>query len=183
MDEVSAISTLEADHVSEFHQWALGNLTVNTNRGLYGEWLVGKALNAISVGDARVEWNYFDLRHGNMTIEVKTSGLSQSWNSHLLSTPRFDIAPRKWIWDAMTDEWGILDPPRRPCDAYVFCLHEAVPASNENIQNPARWTFWVILTRKLNDELGSQKSVGVSTLDMLATRVDWWSIASALVVA
>ncbi|MDE2940070.1 MAG: hypothetical protein OXR67_14330 [Chloroflexota bacterium] len=101
--------------MSEFQDWALGNLTENRNRGLFAEWLVGEALGVIKDGDARVEWDGFDLRYGDVNVEVKTSGLSQSWNPNSRSTPRFDIAPRKWLWVPGMDTWEPLNPPRSPC--------------------------------------------------------------------
>ncbi len=156
-----------------FRNWALGDLVDNTTRGWFAEWLVGKALGIIGDGDTRVEWDSVDLRYGDLTIEVKASGRSQSWNRQNRSTPSFGIPPRKMAWDAATNAWESFDPPRRIAHVYVFCLHHAVPASNENVADPASWTFWVIPTERLDDQLGDQKSVGVSRLDILAARVGW----------
>ena len=114
-----------------------------------------------------------DLRYGGLTIEVKASGLSQSWNPRNRSTPSLGIAPRKMAWDAATDAWESFDPPRRAADVYVFCLHQAVPAVNENVADPARWTFWVIPTERLDYRLGAQQTVRVSTLNSLAAPVGW----------
>lgn len=166
--------------MSGFPYWAVGNLTGNLNRGLFAEWLVGKALGVIEDGDTRDEWLGFDLQYKDVTIEVKASGLSQDWNPHSKSTPRYDIAPRKWIWIPETDTWEELNPPGRPARAYVFCLHKPVPATNKNVQDPDSWAFWVVPTRKLDDELGPQKSLGLSTLSRLTTRVNWSQIQSAI---
>ena len=162
-----------------FHRWAVGNLVGNVNRGLYAEWLVGQALGIIGEGVHRTEWDWCDLRYRDITIEVKASGLSHTWNPERQSTPRFDIAPRKGRWDA-DGEWRTFDPPRRPADTYVFCLHEVVPATIKNVQDPDGWTFWVIPTRLLDEELGGQKSVGVGTLHSLTRSVDWEAIPAAL---
>ena len=62
----------------------------------------------------------------------------------------------------------------------MFCLHEAEPATNENVCDPAGWRFWVIPTRQLDDRLGAQKTVGVSTLDRLAPPVGWSGLRSAV---
>ena len=64
-----------------------------------------------------------------------------------------------------------FDPPARPAQLYVFCLHEPVPATNENVHDPACWRFWVIPTQTLNEELGSQKTVGLRTLGRLTEPV------------
>ena len=151
-----------------FRRWALGDLVDNANRGVFAEWLVGAALRAISDGEARQGWTAFDLRYRTIKVEVKATGLSQTWNRHESSKwPSFDIAPRKSAWDADTDEWEEFDPPARPADVYVFCLHEPVPATNDNVRDPACWRFWVLATRQLDDELGPQKNVGLNRLNRL----------------
>ncbi|WP_423918420.1 hypothetical protein [Candidatus Poriferisodalis sp.] len=159
--------------IEGFRRWALGDLTDNRNRGLFAEWLVGQALEAVDEAEPRREWDAFDLAYGSIRIEVKASGRSQTWNPNESATPRFDIAPRRYSWVAVTDEWFEHDPPARLADVYVFCLHEPVPATNENVLDPSSWKFWVIATQSLDDELGSQKTAGLSTLDRLTEPVEW----------
>ena len=166
--------------ITSFHRWALGDLAGNTNRAIYAEWLVGQALNTIQDTDTRAEWDWYDLTYDGLTIEVKASGFSQTWAPKRRSTPRYDIAPRKQAWDAQTDQTQKFDPPARPADVYVFCLHEALPATLENVQDPECWKFWVISTRRIDAELGTQKSVGESTLNSLSERVGWAEIPAAL---
>ena len=162
--------------IDGFRNWALGNLVDNTIRGWFAEWLVGQALGVIGDGDTRVEWDSVDLRYGDLKVEVKASGLSQSWNRENRSIPNFRIPPRKMAWDADTDTWESFDPPRRVADLYVFCLHQAVPATNENVADPAFWTFWVIPTDRLDRRLGAQKTVRVSTLDSLTAPLRWYEL-------
>jgi len=169
--------------MSGFHYWAVGNLTGNLNRGLFAEWLVGTALGVIKDGDTRDEWDAFDLQYGDLKVEVKASGLSHPHNPHRRSTPRFDIARRKWTWDAEVNTWRPLDPPRRQADVYVFCLHKVTPVTSKNVQDRDCWVFWVVPTRKLDNELGEQKSLGESTLDSLTTRVEWSEIRSSVQTA
>ena len=122
-------------------------------------------LCAIDEGEARREWTAFDLRYGEIKVEVNATGLSQTWNCYERSRqPSFDIAPRKRAWDAKTDEWMDFDPPARPAQLYVFYVHEPVPATNENVRDPACWRFWVIPTQTLNEKFGSQKTLGLRTL-------------------
>ncbi|MYB43834.1 MAG: hypothetical protein F4X74_02680 [Acidimicrobiia bacterium] len=163
-----------------FRNWALGNLVDNTTRGWFAEWLVGRALGVIGDCDTRVEWDSVDLRYGNLKIEVKASGLSQSWSPENRSTPNFRIPRRKTAWDAATDTWESFDPARRVAEVYVFCLHQAVPATNENVADPACWTFWVIPTERLNDRLGAQQTVRVSTLDSLTAQVGWCELRDSV---
>ena len=163
-----------------FSRWATGNLVDNRNRGIFAEWLVGQALGVIEAGDVRTEWDAVDLRFGDLRLEVKASGLSQAWNPLVPSTPRFGVSLQKRAWFADTDDWVVYDPPQRSADIYVFCLHGSVPATNENVADPASWSFWVVATSVINKELGDQSSVGVSTLNQLAVPVSWSEIKNAV---
>ncbi len=73
-----------------------------------------------------------------------------------------------------------LDPPGRVADVYVFCLHEPDEATNKNVRDPANWTFWVVSRRRLDDQLGPQKSVGLATLGSLARRIQWSGLKAAV---
>ena len=166
--------------IQRFRAWVLGGLVDNETRGIFAEWLVGQALGAIGDGDIRQGWDAYDLLHDEVNVEVKASGLSQSWNPDERSNPRFDVAPRKWTWLASEDEWIENDPPARPADVYVFCLHEPVPATNENVVDPTAWKFWVLSARTLDDQLGPQKSVGIATLNGLVAPIGWDEIQNAV---
>ena len=162
--------------IRDFHNWALGNLVDNGSRGMFAEWLVGHALKAIDKDVVRREWNAFDLQYGEITVEVKTSGLSQTWSPDKRTIPRFDIAPRKQFWLERSNEWVRNDPPARFADVYVFCLHEPIPATNENVLDKVSWKFWVLSKQALDRELGPQKSVGLTTLNRLAKPIGWSAV-------
>ena len=165
--------------IDGFYKWAMGDLVDNRNRGIFAEWLVGQALGAIGDGEVRHEWDAYDLLYEEkVKVEVKASGLSQTWNLYEPSKPNFNIAPRWRHWVAETDDWIVHDRPVRFADVYVFCLHEPVPATNENVFSPAFWKFWVISTQKLDEELGDQKTVGRATLDRLVESIQWSKIKS-----
>ena len=159
--------------IGRFQNWALGNLVGNTNRGIFAEWLVGQALGAIGDGETREEWDECDLRYRGMKVEVKTSGRDQTWHQDRRSPPRFDIKRRTRIWDAQTGESTRHDPPIRPAGVYVFCLHEPIPATNDNVRDPAFWKFWIVSKRTLDNQLGPQQSVGPPTLGRLVAPVRW----------
>ena len=167
-----AVAVLDIDG---FRRWALGELRENRNRGVFAEWLVGKALGVLDDEATRLEWMPWDLEYREKKIEVKASG--QAWSAR--PRPRFDIAPRKWTWLASTDSWIENDPPARPADVYVFCLHTSEEATNENVADPHCWQFWVISRQTLetlDKKRRPQKSVGPGTLDHLtrpAGRITW----------
>jgi hypothetical protein len=162
--------------IQGFYRWAMGDLVDNRNRGIFAEWLVGQALGVVRERDVRHEWDAYDLLYGEVKVEVKASGLSQTWNLYEPSKPNLNIAPRWRHWVAETDVWIEHDQPVRFADVYVFCLHESVPATNENVRDPASWKFWVIPTREINDELGDQKTVGLATLSRIAAPIRWSGI-------
>ena len=160
--------------IDSYHRWAAGNLVDNRNRGIFAEWLVGQALRAIEEGSYRVEWDAWDLDYRGVGIEVKASGLSQSWNPDVASKrPSFNIAPPKSVWHAGADSWETNDDGTRPAHVYVFCLHEPVPATNQNVADPNEWRFWVISGRALDKHLGEQQTVGIATLNRFANPIPW----------
>lgn len=154
--------------VGRFENWALGNLVWNTNRGVFAEWLVGQALGAIGEDEARDEWGDCDLYYRGVKVEVKASGRGQAWKQDRPSTPEFGVRPLKQTWDTRTNEWTDHVPPARVAEIYVFCLHDAFPATDDNVRDPASWKFWVVSKQTLDDRLGPQERIGLSRLRDLA---------------
>ena len=58
-------------------------------------------------------------------------------------------------------------------DLYVFCLHQAYPATNDNVVDPNEWASWIVSTATLDARLGDQKTIGLSRLGQLADPVSW----------
>lgn len=168
--------------VQSYWRWAAGNLVENRNRGVFAEWLVGRALGAIGTNKYRQEWDSWDLLYGvqESKIEVKAAGRGQAWPQRQPSVPRFDIAPKSRRWDPLSDEWTEINPPARTAEVFVFCLHTPEDATNENVADEEWWEFWVILASELDDELGPQQSVGLATLDRMTERIGWSDIKAAV---
>ncbi len=166
--------------LNDYYKWASGNLADNRNRGIFAEWLVGKALNTLQEEDTRVEWDGVDLRYKNLGIEIKASGRSQTWDPQTATVPRFGIPKNSRAWDSEKETVDVFDPPRRNADIYIFCLHQSVPATKENVADPESWSFWVVATHMINEKLGDQKSLGVSTLNELTGAVTWSGIAAEI---
>ena len=180
-------------NIEEYFSWSSGNLVDNRNRGIFGEWIVGKALGVIKVGAYREEWAAYDLSYEGFKIEVKTSGFSQVWNPNEPTVPRFGIEQHKTNWFAGLESfsppdgwkgvkrksgyWEIHDPPKRIADIYIFCLHDPskgekfTPATIANVQEMNCWKFWAINTHKLNHHVEDQKTIGVSSLDRITAPV------------
>ncbi|TFD36626.1 hypothetical protein E3T37_13455 [Cryobacterium sp. TMT2-10] len=64
--------------VSDFWQFAMGDLRMNNARGYLAEFIVGRALGLNHA--QRVEWDAYDILFGDITIEVKSSAYLQSWD-------------------------------------------------------------------------------------------------------
>ena len=193
---VAAMGKASID-INGFQKWATGNLVDNRNRGIFAEWMVGEALGCIKPKAFRVEWDSFDLLYGDLKVEVKASGYSQTWNPHEATVPKFTISGGKWTWLTKLEAknldlrgvehekrrsgiWIKNNPPKRPADVYVFCLHKPLPATIANVANPSKWTFWVVATRTLDEVLGDQKTLGLKKLDSLAPRIPWNEIRAAV---
>ena len=167
--------------LDSFRRWAYGDLVDNCNRGIFAEWLVGIALGVAGDDKPRREWDACDFRYSHgLAIEVKAAGLSQTWKQSKNSTPRFSIKKQKEAWDAATNKWTKYNPPRRTADLYVFCLHEAVPATNDNVADPSCWKFWVVSTDTIDEKLGGQASLGLGALGQLAAPVPWQNLKAAV---
>lgn len=133
-----------------FKSWWVQDLMDNTTRGGVGEYLVASVLGAAK----SQEWAPYDLQTAEgIRIEVKTSGLRQSWHEEGSpdSVPSWDISP-KLAWNR---EQNIRGEVRiRSSDLYVFCLHRGEAPRNLN-----EWTFLVLPTQVLNSARPYQKTI------------------------
>lgn len=144
----------------EYWAWAHGNLLTNSERGFVAEYLVGNAIG--SLGDYRVEWDAWDLStEKGLKVEVKASGYVQSWEQKRPSTLRFKIDQSSG-WDAAKNMYS--DEKKRRADIYVFCIHSEKDKKRADPLQTDQWQFIVLPTTLLDKKLGSQKTVGISTL-------------------
>jgi len=151
--------------VGEFWKWAYSSLANNATRGVFAEYLVGLALDAID--EPRVDWDAADLRYADHLIEVKSSADHQTWRQTKPSVIRFDVGKKQW-WDAKTDEWSPV--PERPASIYIFC-HYRGAATSEEVVDVEHWDFYPVATAQLDVELGEAKSLGLRRLGELTTPV------------
>ena len=148
--------------LEDFFHWALSDLLSNTTRGMIAEYLVRCSIGLD--GSPSLEWDYLDIRTESGGIEVKFTGLAQSWATKTSSSPRFDIKQRANAWDAVAGDWIPTDKPTRHADLYVFCLHKEKDREVANALDTQQWSFWIVPTRWLNETLGDQQSVGLSRI-------------------
>jgi len=150
--------------IGNFWSWAFSDLVANTTRGQLAEFIVGVALDALPpLANA---WESYDLKTPTgIRVEVKASGLRQSWRQDRVSSPRFSVRPAL-AWDPQELTWSAL--PERNSDVYVFALHEEVAINRTDPLDLRQWSFRALATRNIDHHLGAQRTVGVSRLASLA---------------
>jgi len=153
----------------DYWRWSGSDLLSNAQRGVMAEFLVARALE--TAGTPRLEWGAFDVRtQKGDPIEVKSAAYWQSWPQTQPSVIEFDIAPRKSLWDPLTNETHECDLPRRPAMAYVFCVLGDPVRPNPDPLDIDEWRFLVLATSRLDTERPKQKTIRLNPLLTLAPR-------------
>jgi len=160
-----------------FWQWSSSDLVGNTLRGMLAEYIIASAVG--STKGTRTEWDAFDIETSDkIKIEVKSSAYIQSWSQPKLSTISFGIQPTKG-WDAKTNTYS--SQRVRQSDIYVFCVlaHKDKPTIDP--LNLEQWVFYILPTKTLNNMVGDQKSITLSSLKKLnPTKVKYGNINSTI---
>jgi len=151
----------------EFLAWAYGDLLTNTTRGALAEYIVATALG---IGDEeRIEWDQYDLHVGGegvhgFGVEVKSAAYVQAWKQTRPSEIVFNIRPAKG-WDARSDTYAAS--AGRSAAVYVFCLLNGTDRKRVNPLDVAQWTFYVLPTSVLNQEVKEQRTIRLGPLKAL----------------
>lgn len=152
--------------IREFWAWSSSDLMSNTFRGRVAEFLVAQALGVASA--SRDEWSPWDLTTAEgTTVEVKSSAYIQSWAQRTLSTPSFDIAPKRF-WSAETNTMDAN--PKRHAAVYVFSLLAHTERPTVEPLDVRQWEFFVVPTRALDQALPTQKRIQIPGLAKLGAR-------------
>ena len=148
-------------HLNEhgFWAWAYGDLLSNTNRGVLAEYIVATALGIHDT--KRVEWDQYDLKIGDVKVEVKSAAYVPTWKQTRLSTITFGIRPAKG-WDSRTDISATI--AQRSADVYVFCLLEGEDRDHIKPLDVEQWKFYVLPTSELDRNMPEQKTIGLGPL-------------------
>ncbi|MBN2675696.1 MAG: hypothetical protein JXR30_00390 [Alphaproteobacteria bacterium] len=147
---------------ANFYEWAYSNLLTNNQRGVLAEYIV-----AFSLGEDKIkreEWDAYDILHNNIKIEVKSSSYLQVWEQKKLSNVLFDISPKRKL-NLNTNKYD--EDIKRQSDVYVFCLLKHKDKKTVNVLDLSQWVFYVVKTSVLNEKLGNQKKISLSTLSRL----------------
>lgn len=142
-----------------FWQWSSSEILGNALRGVLAEYIVAKDINCPY--EIRKEWDAYDLlTPEGWKIEVKSASYIQSWAQTKLSTISFGIQPTT-VWQNNNVRSEIA---KRQADVYVFCLLAHKDQNTIDPLNLSQWEFYVLPTSVLNENVGAQKSITLSSL-------------------
>jgi hypothetical protein len=179
LDPEQVIPGLGGLTVGDFWAWAYSDILENTARGMFAEFLVGVALDAVE-NVRPTDREGFDLRYGDQKIEVKASAYVQSRHQDAPPDIRFGIGESEGR-DSEIDTHGT--ERTRPADCYVFCLFFEQDRDVANVLDVSQWQFYVLSTQRINDELGNQKSVGLGTIQSMTDPVHLGQIRESVELA
>ncbi len=150
----------------QYWQWSASDVLGNTTRGCLAEYIVATALGVVD--KVRDEWAPYDLKsRDGIKVEVKSAAYIQSWHQEKFSTIGFGIHPAQ-AWDPET---GLLEEETfRRADVYVFCLLAHKDQATIDPLNLDQWRFFVLSRKILDDKLGNQKTLRLSSLLALGPR-------------
>jgi hypothetical protein len=154
------INGQQLDHnLLSFWQWSSSNILSNALRGVLAEYIV-----SIDIGceqPVREEWDAYDLiTPDGIKVEVKSSSYLQSWEQKKLSTISFGIQPTR-IWESSNT---YSEEAKRQSDVYVFCVLAHKDKDTVDPLNFTQWDFYVLATSVLDEKVGKQKSITLSSL-------------------
>ncbi len=168
--------------IIDFWKWGFSELDDNTIRGTFAEFIVKTALDEEMV-DCNLYtrgWAEYDLDgpiipalNRNARIEVKCTGLVQSWGMKHPERASFSIAPAKKL-DLVKLDYLEDAPRQRNNDLYVFCVYKASDLS-ENVLDMSLWEFYVIPTQMIENDpsLFKQKSLSLNRLKSISCPVTY----------
>lgn len=143
-----------------FWQWSASDLVSNVMRGILAEYIVASALGVNK--EQRTEWDNYDLETAEgIKVEVKSGAYLQRWGQKKLSSIQFRIRPAK-VWDFANNQY--TEEVKRHSDVYVFCILKHKDQNTIDPLNMAQWTFFVLATKVLNQSVGQQKTITLSSL-------------------
>jgi hypothetical protein len=162
--------------VRDFWAWAMGDLRLNSTRGMLAQFLVARA-----VVDTRRHddgWGNFDvLTPEGIRVEVKSSGYLQSWEQGRASAIRFGGLTGH-PWSAATG-YGAEREIR--ADVFVFCVQTATTPETYDPLDLAQWAFHVVPGETIRQT--GQRSIGLGTVRRLAGVPRAWSDLRSAVLA
>jgi len=172
-------SPLPIDLLS-FWQWSASDIVGNAMRGILAEYIITSAVG--TADGSRTEWDTYDIETPEgIKVEVKSGAYIQSWEQKKYSSIQFGIRPTQG-WDSGENEY--TKKIVRQADVYVFCLLRHKDQGTINPLNLEQWVFYVLATKVLNESVGPQKSISLSSLVKLnPTKCEYSDLHESIIQA
>ena len=147
--------------VGEFWAWSTSDLRDDGTRGILAEFIIGKALRALT--DYRTSWSNFDLKTpGGVRVEVKSSAYLQNFPQKKLSKIRFAGLTARSL-----DERGEFSPEREiRADVFVFAIQTCTEPRAWDALDIGQWEFYVASAEAIRKH--GSRSVELPTLRRFA---------------
>jgi hypothetical protein len=147
--------------VGEFWAWSTSDLRDDGTRGILAEFIVGKALGALT--EYRTSWSNFDLETpGRVRVEVKSSAYLQNFPQKKLSKIHFARLTARSL-----DEEGEFSPEREiRADVFVFAIQTCTEPRAWDALDIGQWEFYVASAEAIRKR--GYRSVSLSTLRQFA---------------
>jgi hypothetical protein len=157
----------------DFWRWAYSDMIFgNTNRGYFGQFLVGTALG-VTEKECMLEWDSWDLNYGEWKIEVKTKGMVRTTQKPVKWKPSFSIEPTLLV---DRDVNGYDGERKRWSDCYVFVYFEEDEPTPAKLLDTSNYEFYVRKT----STLPNAKSIGLSAVRKSCRKVGYESLRSEI---
>jgi len=159
--------------LKDFWSWSSSNLLSNATRGKFAEFIVAIAMN-VNLFFVREEWGEYDLiamdnnKMDTIKIEVKSSSYLQTWEQNGYSKIIFSIKRR-----GNTSVRTKKEELKRPSDVYVFCLLNHKDKDTVNPLNMDQWLFYVVSTKKINNDFRERSSISLQTLEKIVDGIKY----------
>ena len=154
-------SICKGRRVLDFWSWALSDLNMNTNRGMFAEYLVALALGIDRKG-INSGWNSYDLLYlEKYRIEVKCTSPKQVWGGNHIKHPVFALKPTRY-WDPVSNKTN--PEPSWNADVYVLSYFEDDRKEPDSL-DLSKWSFYVGSKEKLSNLMAGRKSIQVKRLE------------------
>jgi hypothetical protein len=158
--------------LAEFWSWGFGDLRSNGVRGVFAEYLVGRALG-VDLTAPRQEWGNYDLLTPDGTkVEVKTGAYVQAWTPP--QTPSGityrGLMAREWVAGTAGT---YSEDSRVRADVFVFALQMCRDPARYDALDLDQWEFRVAsgaAVRRWN-----QQSIALTRLVALGLPVTGWT--------
>ena len=156
-------------NVLDFWRFQYSNLS--DLEGRVGEFLVAMVLGKES-GDNNNGWTLWDINYGDKRVEVKTTSYYKTWRKEgtYSEVRTFGIQQTYPNEDGNPNTYSENKEKVkvRNNDIYVFVINIGKTKEEADPLNLNNWRFYVVTTKRINDECGSNKTISLQKVQKIS---------------